>query len=73
MWRKEEQDDIVELDQAVKEAKGDKNLRDYAESIGYSPSYLSQVSNSVRPPSDALLDKLGLERRTIYIRKRRWK
>ena len=73
MWRKEEKDDIVELNETVKEAQGEGNLRDYAESIGYSASYLSQVSNSVRPPSEKLLEKLGLERRTIYIRKRRWK
>jgi transcriptional regulator with XRE-family HTH domain len=73
MWRKEDKDDVVELDEAVKEAQGDQNLRDYAKSIGYSASYLSQVSNSVRPPSEELLEKLGLERRTIYIKKRRWK
>jgi transcriptional regulator with XRE-family HTH domain len=73
MWRKEDMDKVVELDQAVNEAKGANNLRDYATSIGYSASYLSQVSNGVRPPSEELLEKLGLERRTIYIRKRRWK
>ena len=73
MWRKEDMDKVVELDQAIKEARGASTLRDYAESLNYSASYLSQVSNGVRPPSDELLEKLGLERRTIYVKKRRWK
>lgn len=66
-------DKVVELDEAVKEAQGASNLREYASSIGYSASYLSQVSNGVRPPSEELLKRLGLERRIIYVKKRRWK
>ena len=69
----------ADLQKAIEEAKGNLNLREYAVSVGekasYS-SYISQVSNSSRPPSDDLLSQLGLERRIIYVKKknqRRWK
>ena len=75
MWRKEDMDkEEVELKQAVEESRGTQSLRSFATSIGSDASYISQVCSNLRPPSDKLLAKLGLERRVIYVRKkRRWK
>ena len=77
MWREEEIEEILdheEVEAELKEEQGNQNLRDYASTVGCTASYLSQVYNSVRPPSEPLLEKLGLERRVIYVRKkRRWR
>ena len=75
MWRKEDMnEEEIELKQAVEENRGTQSLRSYATSIGSDASYISQVCNDHRPPSDELLNKLGLERRVIYVRKkRRWR
>lgn len=79
MWRKEDVDESLEQDQVLAELQkdqGDDSLRNYANRIGCSASYLHQVYNGVRPPSDTLLNHLNLERRVIYVRKtdnRRWR
>lgn len=69
MWRREE---VIEK---LKEDQGDDSLRGYAARIGCTASYLSQVYNGVREPSEKLLDHLNLERETvtIYKPKRRWR
>ena len=80
MWRKEDMEEkpenevSPELQRAIDDARGTQNLRAYAQTVGMSASYLSQVYNGVRPPSDKLLDRLDLERRTKYVKKkRRWR
>ena len=78
MWRKEEMDETLEPEQVVEELKqdqGERSLREYATSLNVSASYLSQVYNGVRPPSENLVAHLDLkpETKTIYIRKRRWR
>jgi lambda repressor-like predicted transcriptional regulator len=76
MWRKEEMDEKLETDQVVSELKqdqGERSLREYATSLGVSASYLSQVYNGVRPPSENLVAHLDLKPKTIYVRTRRWK
>lgn len=40
----------------------------FASEIGTSQSYVSDVLNAKRPPSDAMLASAGLEKRTIYVR-----
>ncbi len=74
MWRKEDMDENTkkeadpEVKQAIDEARSSDNLS------GVNASYVSQVYNGLRPPSEKLLDHLNLERRIIYVKKkRRWK
>lgn len=79
MWRKEDMDESLDQDGVIaklREDQGDESLRNYADRVGCTASYLSQVCNGVRPPSDSLLDHLNLERRVIYVPKsgkRRWR
>lgn len=78
MWRnKDTNEEEVDLKQVIKEITDGVGLRGYATSVGEKASYasyISQVSNVQKPPSDELLDRLGLERRIIYVKKtRRWK
>lgn len=42
---------------------------DAAHALGVAPPRLSEVMNRRRPPGPALLAGLGLEARTIYVRK----
>jgi hypothetical protein len=70
MWRRE---DVVKQ---LKKAQGKKSLRAFAQSVGCSAAYLSDVYHEKRDPGPLLLDHLGLERKTIttttYV-KRRWR
>jgi hypothetical protein len=54
-------DAIAELEKHIEAAP---SLRQLAKRWGVSAAYLSQVRKRQRPPSDLLLEKLGL-RRTI--------
>jgi hypothetical protein len=70
MWRKE---DVVEQ---LRKEQGERSLRDYANDIGCSATYLSLVYNGKREPAGKLLDHLDLERKeikTVTYQKRRWK
>jgi hypothetical protein len=40
----------------------------FSNEIGTSQSYVSDVINAKRPPSDTLLASVGLEKRIIYVR-----
>lgn len=70
MWRKE---DVVQQLRSAQE-KRKLSLRSYASTLGVSPSYLSDVYKGRRDPGPALLDQLGLERKTVttvtYVKKR---
>jgi hypothetical protein len=55
MWRKE---DVVDK---LKKAQGSRSLRHYANFIGCSAAYLSDVYLGKRDPGPKLLDSLGLE------------
>lgn len=71
MWRLE--DVLAEL----KKQQGGRSLRAFAEEVGCSAAYLSDVFKGQRQPGPKLLDHLGVERRTqvvtTYVKKRRWK
>lgn len=78
MWRAEDKPDetmtLKEIIEELKEDQGDTSLREYAKTVGCTASYLSQVYNGVRPPSETLLTRINIERQTTYSRtKRRWK
>lgn len=75
MWRNDDtNEEEVDLKLAIAEIRENSTIRTYASANRLNPSYISQVCNDNRPPSDKLLDKLGLERRIIYVRKkRRWR
>jgi transcriptional regulator with XRE-family HTH domain len=71
-----EEDSIKSLRANLKRAQGERSLRAFASSLGYSHSYLSEVMNGARPPSDELLAKVGIEKEvkvTYKLDKRRWR
>lgn len=41
------------------------SVKEYAKSIGFSPSYISDVMRVKRPPSDRLLTALGYARQIV--------
>ena len=41
------------------------SIKKYADSIGFSPSYISDVVNKKRPPSERLLKTLGYVRQIV--------
>lgn len=49
--------------------KSKKPLRELAEEIGVSISYLSMILAGEREPGDQVLEYLGLERRTVFVKK----
>jgi hypothetical protein len=70
MWRKE---DVI---QKLKDSQGDRSLRAYANSLGCSPSYLSDLYSGKRDPGEKILKQLGLAKkvtRTVTYVKRRWR
>lgn len=46
-----------------------KSLKDAAEELGCSVAYLSAMQTGVRNPSKEMLDRLGIEKKTVYIEK----
>lgn len=62
------QDMIDELDRAIARAG---NTARFAEQLGLTAAYLSQVKSGKRLPSVRLLDALGMEKVTAYRRTRR--
>lgn len=71
MWHK---DDVIEK---IKTEKGGQSLRAYAETVGCSHMYISDVLNNRREPGKKILDHLGLERTVIktieYKPKKKWR
>lgn len=65
MWRAEDKDVI----QMLKQEQGASSLTAYADSLGLSAAYMSNVMSGKKPISEGLLDHLGLEREVRYIRK----
>ncbi len=47
--------------------QGDGNRKDLARRLKISPGFLSDLFNGNRAPGPALLKKLGLSRREIYV------
>src|SRR4051812_25656287 len=55
----------------LKDAQGAKSLTEFADELGVSKQYLSNVFNGHDPPSDRLLKNFGYVRDDIYIREPR--
>ncbi len=72
MWRKEDVVKQLQMEQQAKKL----SLRGWAQTLGVSPAYLSDVYRGRRDPGPALLDHLDLERKVVtkvtYV-KRRWR
>jgi hypothetical protein len=70
MWRRE---DVIEQ---LKKKQGEQSLRSFAQTLGCSAPYLSDIYNGNRDPGPLILNELGLERRVetivTYV-KRRWR
>ena len=50
----------------MKKQQGDQTDKDYAQAIGVSPQYLSDVYNGRRVPGDSITSALGATRSIIY-------
>lgn len=46
-----------------------KSLKDAAKELGCTSAYLSAMQTGARSPSKEILDKLGIEKKTIYVEK----
>ena len=51
----------------LREAQGERSLRDFASEVNCSAMYLSQVYSGEREPGGPVLDYLGLEREVTVI------
>ena len=57
------QSQVIEL---LKRRQGSRPAWELAEELGISAVYLSHIYNGKRDPGPAVLDKLGLQRETVY-------
>jgi len=59
---------IEELLAIMKRVQGEKTLTEFAAQLDLSKQYVSNVYNRRKEPSERLLDKLGFQRQTTYVR-----
>lgn len=57
------QEQVIDL---MKRRQGQRSAKEFAEELGISPQYLSDIYLSRRDPGPAVLEKLGIERETVY-------
>lgn len=58
-------------DKLTRRVNRDGGQSEFARSIGTSPGYVNDVLSGRRDPGDKILNALGLERVTVYQRKRK--
>ncbi len=61
--------DIQTVRNMILRAKGERSWRDFADAVGENHAYLYRMALGERDPSEAVLNKLGLERVTVYRKK----
>ncbi len=61
--------DIQTVRNMILRAKGERSWRAFAEAVGEDHGYLYRMALGERDPSDTVLNKLGLERVTVYRKK----
>ena len=62
---------MITRDQLVKllqKRQGGRAQRELAEELGISPAYLSDIYLGKRDPGESVLEKLGLEKQTVYVK-----
>jgi hypothetical protein len=62
---------VVEVIAMIMSRRGDMNKAAYAEHLGISRQFMSDVATGKRGPSKIMLDSVGMERVLVYRRKRR--
>lgn len=58
------QDEVIAL---LRKRQGDKTNREFALELGIHETYLSQLVLKNRDLTDKVLNRLGLEKRTVYV------
>jgi transcriptional regulator with XRE-family HTH domain len=58
------EDEVREL---IRNGQGKQSMRDYAESLGISVSYLSDIYSQKRNPGEKILDKFGITKTSRVI------
>ena len=59
---------IEDLLAIMRRVQGERTLTQFAAELDLSKQFLSNVYNRRKEPSERLLDKLGFERQTTYVR-----
>ena len=57
-----EESTVIEL---LKRKQGDRSQSDLARELGMTPQYVSEVLKGQKPPSDRILEYLGLKREIV--------
>lgn len=58
--------DIDGLLKLMDQLRGEQTQAEFADRIGVSPTYLSNVYNRQREPGEKILSSLGITRQTVY-------